>query len=104
MFVANPAKTPARLRHAMKGVQDMRRSEAGHSVATHSPASIEQDTSAAVETGQEVRAAQVGPHHFVGMRGVRDADMPDMMPAEGWALVRAHDPLVSLATHHVCFR
>jgi len=104
LFVADPAETPARAGDTLEGVEDVRRREAGGAGAADSPAAIEQDAALPREAGQEIGAAQVRAHHLVRMRGIRDADVADLVPAQGGAFVGPNDPLMGSGAHGVCFR
>jgi hypothetical protein len=81
MFIAHPAEFPAGFRDAMKGVEDMWRGQASGAFLARSPAPIEKNTPFASEAGQQVSSTQIRPYHLVRRRGIRNADVPDMVPA-----------------------
>ena len=88
----------------MKGMQNMRRRQTNHPFSAHSPAAIKQDLTATPETREQICPAKIGPDHFVRMSRIRDPDVSNVVPPERRTLLRAHDPLMRLATHRVCFR
>lgn len=103
MGVADPAEFPVLGRDAMEGVQDMGRGQAGGTAAAGAPFAVDEDAAFAAEAGEEVRAAEVGADHAVRFGGVGNADVADVIPAEGRAVVGANDGFAGVGTDVVGF-
>lgn len=115
LFVTDPAAFPFVIRHGPKSIGHEGGQGHGGSGPAFLPPAIDEYPALALQAGQEVGAALVDAHDFVGGLRYHDARVADAVGGEGVAngcppdpgslvgLVGAHDPVLGVFSQDVGF-
>ena len=92
LLIANPTKFPAAPAEGIKGVQGMRRQEAGRTRAANTPAPVNEHLSLPSKTGEKIGGRLFGPDYPRRRHRLHDSHVNDLKRVQGGAFGEICDP------------